>query len=64
MFFIRVEAKFYFFSFKMRLADRKLLIDRMDKQFQKDLEMRKKNNIVNKQALGTVATLNLLQKVL
>merc|ERR1712130_722116 len=47
---------------KMKLSDRKLLIERMDKQFEQDLRMRKQTTIVTQRANSTVAGLVVLQK--
>ena len=45
------------------LADRKLFINRMDRQFEENLRMRKNVNFLGSRANGMTKNLHLMQKV-
>jgi len=47
----------------VNFADRKILVSRMDKQFEDQLRMRKEMNVLNHRAVGMTKNLSLLQKV-
>ena len=44
-------------------ADRKIIVARMDKQFEDQLRMRKEMNVLNHRAVGMKQNLQLMQKV-
>ena len=55
------------FVFRFRnmvtFADRKIIVARMDKQFEDQLRMRKEMNVLNHRAVGMKQNLQLMQKV-